>query len=185
MPNYVLHPLHYMAMAVWNDVLARSKATVMTKHLLRRRAGPFLICDGQSSIVHLVFSSGGLIQPFLEVENLDLESRDAFGRTLLLAAASCDTGTSSYAYDTALFPLMNTRITRALYLEGDPTRAVTLYEKGADLTAVDNSDNNVLHLLVQHEDQASTRRRAMDPSKNYWMFDTRGLSSCFWKGLQS
>ncbi|KAL6232821.1 hypothetical protein BDW75DRAFT_216707 [Aspergillus navahoensis] len=169
MPNYVLHPLHYMAMDVWNDVHARSKAIGMIKHLLHRGADPFLICNGQSPIVHSVFSSGGVVQPFLEIDNLDLERRDALGRTLLLAAASCDTGTNSFAYDTALFPIMNTRINRAPYLEGDPTRAMTLYERGADLTAVDDSGNNVLHLLVQLEDQPSIKQRAIDPSKNYWI----------------
>ncbi|KAL4748202.1 hypothetical protein BDW72DRAFT_180912 [Aspergillus terricola var. indicus] len=167
MPNYVLHPLHYMAMDVWNDIHARSKAIEMVQHLLRRGADPFLLCDGQSPIVHLLFSSGGIIQPFLEMENLHLERRDALGRTLLLAAASCATGTNSYAYSTALFQPMDRRINRAPYLEGDPTRAMTLYEKGADLTATDTSGNNVLHLLVQHEDQSSIRGHAVDPSKNY------------------
>ncbi|KAL4983219.1 ankyrin repeat-containing domain protein [Aspergillus falconensis] len=169
MPNYVLHPLHYMAMDVWNDVHARSKAIGMVRHLLRRGADPFLVSVGHSPIVHRVFSSGGIIQPFLEMENLDLEHRDALGRTLLLAAASCDTGTNSYAYDTALFPLMDKRINQAPYLEGDPTRAMALYMKGANLSATDNSGNNVLHLLVQLEDQRSVQRYGTDPSKNYWI----------------
>ncbi|KAL4738942.1 ankyrin repeat-containing domain protein [Aspergillus similis] len=171
MPNYVLHPLHYMAMDVWNDIHARSRAIEMVQHLLRQGADPFLICDGQSPIVHLVFSSGGIIQPFLEIESLDLERRDALGRTILLAAASCATGTNSYAYNTPLFPLTDTRINRAPYLEGDPTRAMTLYEKGADLTATDTSGNNVLHLLVQHEDQPSIQGPTVDPSKNYWTIE--------------
>ncbi|KAL4772881.1 ankyrin repeat-containing domain protein [Aspergillus nidulans var. acristatus] len=171
MPNYVLHPLHYMAMDVWNEIHARSKAIMMIQHLLRRGADPFLISDRQSPIVHLVFSSGGIIQPFLDMGTLDLERRDALGRTLLLAAASCATGTNSYAYSTALFQPTGTRINPAPYLEGDPTRAMTLYEKGADLTATDTSGNNVLHLLVQHEDQPSIRRRAVDPSKNYWIIE--------------
>ncbi|CBF75998.1 hypothetical protein AN3513.2 [Aspergillus nidulans FGSC A4] len=170
-PNYVLHPLHYMAMDVWNDIHARSKAIVMIQHLLRRGADPFLICDRQSPIVHLVFSSGGIIQPFLDMETLDLERRDGLGRTLLLAAASCDTGTNSYAYSPALFQRTGKRINPAPYLEGDPTRAMTLYEKGADLTATDACGNNVLHLLVQHEDQPNTRGRAVNPSKNYWVIE--------------
>ncbi|KAL4813010.1 ankyrin repeat-containing domain protein [Aspergillus spinulosporus] len=170
-PKYVLHPLHYMAMAAWNDIHARSNAIEMIQHLLRRGADPFLICDGQSPIVHLVFSSGGIIQPFLDMESLDLERRDALGRTLLLAAASCVTGTSSCAYSTAFFQPTDTRINPAPYLEGDPTRAMTLYEKGADLTATDTSGNNVLHLLVQHEDQPSIRGRAVDRSTNYWVIE--------------
>ncbi|RDW57863.1 uncharacterized protein DSM5745_11381 [Aspergillus mulundensis] len=171
MPNYALHPLQYMAMEIWNDGHAREHAVRMIQHLLRRGADPFLICDGESPILHLVVSSGGIMQPFLEIEGLDLEARDANGRTLLLAAACSTTGTDSYAYEIGLYPELNTRIVPAPYSKGDPTRAMTLVERGADITALDNDGNNVLHLLVQHEGPTALNGHIIRPHENYWVIE--------------
>ncbi|KAL4938880.1 hypothetical protein BDV06DRAFT_231461 [Aspergillus oleicola] len=150
-PEYILHPLHYISMSCFNEAHARDHAIAMIKHLLSCGADPYLLADGQRSILHKIFGEDGIIQPYLDIQDLDLERRDALGRTLLLAAACSSCGTNSYNFDVSLLPSMDQHFRPAFYIEGDQTRALALYERGADITAVDNGGNNVLHWLVQHE----------------------------------
>lgn len=147
-PGFVLHPLHYIAMMPFNEANARDHAIRMIKHLFSYGADYFLKCDANALILHEIFAGGGIIQPWLEMSVLDLERRDPRGRTLLLAAASSDVGTNSYAFVIPVFPFRATRFLPAVWQEGDITRARTLYERGADLTVVDDQGNNVLHLLA-------------------------------------
>ncbi|KAJ5183915.1 hypothetical protein N7492_001531 [Penicillium capsulatum] len=147
-PNFVLHPIHYIAMMPFNEANTRDHAIRMIKYLLSRGADYFLHCDTQDLILHDLFAGGGIIQPWLEMEDLDLERRDLRGRTLLLAAASSDVGTNSYACALPVFPFRARQIMPAVWQEGDTTRARSLYERGAELTAVDDEGNNVLHLLA-------------------------------------
>ncbi|KAL4951168.1 ankyrin repeat-containing domain protein [Aspergillus filifer] len=149
-PQYSLPPLHYISLSCFNEAHTRAHATRMIKHLLHRGADPYLLVDGERPIVHKVFDEDGIIQPYLEIEDLDLERRDGIGRTLLLAAACSPCGTESYNFEVSLLPSMDQQFHPAYFSEGDKTRSMTLYECGADITAVDNAGNNVVHWLVHH-----------------------------------
>ncbi|KAJ5129892.1 uncharacterized protein N7515_005931 [Penicillium bovifimosum] len=144
----VLRPIHYISMLPFNEANSRDHACRMIKFLMERGADAFLPCHENQLILHEIFAGGGIIQPWLELADLDLERRDPSGRTLLLAAASCNIGTDSYACTVPAYPLRGGKIGPALWKEDDPTRAMTLYERGADLRAVDNEGNNVLHYLA-------------------------------------
>lgn len=146
--DFVLYPLHYIAMMPFNEANTRELAIRMIKCLLSYGADYFLSCGADTTVLHDIFAEGGTIQPWLEMPVLDLERRDAKGRTLLLASASSNVGTGSYACVISVFPFRVRNILPAVWQEGDITRAMTLYERGADLIAVDDQGNNVLHLLA-------------------------------------
>ncbi|KAL4928030.1 ankyrin repeat-containing domain protein [Aspergillus undulatus] len=122
-PEYLLHPLHYISMACFNEAHAREHSIKMIKHLLSRGADPYLLVDGQRSILHKIFGEDG--------------------------CSPC--GTISYAFNVSLLPSMGQLFYPSSYMEGYSTRAMTLYERGADITAVDHNGNNVLHWLVQQK----------------------------------
>ena len=137
-------------MMTFNEAHSRDYASRMVRFLLDRGADPFLECtENKEMILHEIFHSGGVIQPFLENPELDIERRDPMGKTLLLAAAGCYVGTNSYACKLPAFPFRGGWCSPAHWQEGDPTRAMTLYERGADITAVDNDGNNVLHYMAK------------------------------------
>ncbi len=146
-----VRPLEYISMRAFNEAHARDKAIELIKYLLANGADPHLSSSAnRSTIMHYVFADGGIIQPYLELEDLDLERRDPDGRTLLIAAAMSDVGTNGYAFDVPLLLHNGGKLPPVPYAEGDPTRAMTLYERGANLTATDNMGNNVVHFLVEH-----------------------------------
>jgi ankyrin repeat protein len=145
------YPVHYAADAKFNNSKTRSTPIEIIKLLLGKGADPFLQLREDATILHDIFQSGGIIQPFLELPNLDLEYRDPRGRTLFLAACLSEFGTNT----PATFPPDNSNKTseerakeKSELTTGDPTRALTVYEKGGDLSALDNEDNNALHLLL-------------------------------------
>ncbi|KAB8210087.1 ankyrin repeat-containing domain protein [Aspergillus parasiticus] len=147
--NFTLHPLHYLSMPKFNESNARDRAIKLIQYLLQQGADPFRACSDETTILHHIFEHGGTIQPFLEILDLDLERRDAHGRTLLLAASRCeDLGTNSFAVMYPLLEPVPKYIRIVDYAEGDITRVMTLYNRGADITAVDHAGNNVLHYLV-------------------------------------
>ncbi|OOQ82061.1 putative ankyrin repeat domain protein [Penicillium brasilianum] len=145
--GYVLQPLQYISMMPFNEANSRHHSIRMIHLLLEHGADPFLH-NKSTSILHEIFADGGIIQPWLELPDLDLERRDPRGQTLLLAASRSDIGTDAYACQVPLFPHRGGRIQPTYWVEGDPTRAMTLYERGANLTAVDHQGNNVLHNLA-------------------------------------
>lgn len=144
----ILSPLLYISIPPFNEPNSRDHACRMIEFLLERGADPFLPCYEDQVVLHQIFAIGGIIQPWLDMPDLDLARRDPTGKTLLLAAATCATGTDSYAYTVSAYPLRGGEIAPASWKEGDPTRAMTLYERGADLRAVDYEGNNVLHYLA-------------------------------------
>ncbi|KAL4994205.1 ankyrin repeat-containing domain protein [Aspergillus recurvatus] len=122
-----VRPLGYISMRPFNEAHARNRVIELIKYLLGKGADPHLSSSvTPTSILHYIFTDGGVIQPYLERDDLDLERRDPDGRTLLIAH-------------------------RSRNVPRDPTRAMTLYERGADLTATDNMGNNIIHLLVEHD----------------------------------
>jgi ankyrin repeat protein len=117
--EYEYYPIHYAADSQFNNPKTRSTAIEIIKLLLDKGANPYLQFREDSTILHDIFQFGGIIEPFLEIPDLDLEYRDPQGRTLLLASCLSACG----------IPL-------------------NLYKKGSDLSATDNKDNNALHLLL-------------------------------------
>ncbi|KAE8139934.1 ankyrin repeat-containing domain protein [Aspergillus pseudotamarii] len=147
--NFTLHALHYLSMPKFNESNTRDSAIKFIKYLLQQGADPFRACSDETTILHHIFEHGGTIQPFLEISDLDLERRDAQGRTLLLAASRCEiVGTDSFAVTYPLYEPIPKYIRIVAYPEGDITRAMTLYKRGADITAVDHAGNSTLHHLV-------------------------------------
>ncbi|KAJ5316569.1 hypothetical protein PENANT_c019G05286 [Penicillium antarcticum] len=147
-PTLILSPLLYISTIAYNEANTRDNAIRMIKTLIKHGANPWLPCDQNAIILHDIFENGGITQPWLELPDLDLEHRDPKGQTLLLAAAKSLSGVDSYACEAPIFPLRGGRIIPSGWKEGDRTRAMALYEHGANLTAVDDMGNNVLHCLA-------------------------------------
>ncbi|KAF3400150.1 Serine/threonine-protein phosphatase 6 regulatory ankyrin repeat subunit A [Penicillium rolfsii] len=152
--GYILRPLQYISMFPFNESNSRHHAVRMIRLLLKHGADPFLSNrsntqnNNNTLILHEIIADGSIIQPWLELPDLDLERRDSRGQTLLLAAARSDFGTNSYSCKVPLFPHRGGTVEASPWQEGDPTRAMTVYGLGADLNAVDNQGNNVLHNLA-------------------------------------
>jgi ankyrin repeat protein len=144
----VIRPLHYISMLPFNESHCRDHSIRMIKMLLSNGADCFLPCDADKLILHEIFSDGGIIKPWLDMPDIDLERRDPRGRTLLLSAARCQLGADSYACVIPVFPFRAGNIIHEQWKEGDVTRPMALYRKGADLTAIDNFGNTVFHHMA-------------------------------------
>lgn len=92
----------------------------------------------ECTILHELLLAGSLVDPFLSLPGLDVNHRDAKGRTLLLAACQ-----SSHGPDAVL----DSNKTEAGW-EGHNTIFQRLVSLGADLRALDNSGHNVLHHII-------------------------------------
>jgi ankyrin repeat protein len=110
-------PIHYAASAKLNTIKARPAAISIIRLLLNNGADPWLELNENNTrlniknratwsqqvpaemktrtIMHDLFEHGGILEPFLQLPNFDLDRRDASGRTLLLAACSSNAGTYS------------------------------------------------------------------------------------------
>ncbi|KAE8454120.1 hypothetical protein EG329_005044 [Mollisiaceae sp. DMI_Dod_QoI] len=149
-----LYPIHYAASQKFNTAKTRESSIKIIKLLLDNGANPYLQLGDDSTIIHDIFQSGGMLQPFLELPNLDLELRDPNGRTLLLAACQSKAGSTT---PTMLPPSTHTSYKspeehakkREEMTADDPSPSFAVYDRGGDLLAVDNEGNNALHLLIQ------------------------------------
>jgi ankyrin repeat protein len=153
-PEWCLYPLGYAASSKFHTVMGKPAAIRIVELLLENGANPWIsLTEEQTTIIHGIFASGGILEPFLDNSNLDLECRDEKGRTLLLAACSSPGGiwlaeTSHAVHMGQSFPMTR----RAIITNNEAaisTPAFKLYEKGASLTAVSNNGNNSLHYLIQ------------------------------------
>ena len=95
--DHEYYPIHYAADSQFNNSKTRSTAIEIIKLLLDKGANPYLQFREDSTILHDIFQFGGIIQPFLETPDLDLEYRDPQGRTLLLASCLSGFGTNTPA----------------------------------------------------------------------------------------
>lgn len=104
--------------------------------LIDHGADPFQPFSDETTIMHELLDQGATVEPLLTLPGLGLETRDGRGRTLLLAA--CDAQNAGGG-----------RIRRN-YVSREARECLIrrLYEMGADVIAVDNDGNSVLHMLV-------------------------------------
>ncbi|RDL35865.1 uncharacterized protein BP5553_06477 [Venustampulla echinocandica] len=119
------YPIHFAASGNSNVPDIKQKMILVIQALLKGGANPFMTLNEHGdTILHNICEFSGIIVPFLDLPNLDLESRDSQGRTLLLAACGCRDGYSKKR-------------------QTDPqATAVQLLEKGADITAIDSNGRN-------------------------------------------
>ncbi|KAH7343060.1 ankyrin repeat-containing domain protein [Rhexocercosporidium sp. MPI-PUGE-AT-0058] len=130
------YPIHYAASAAFNRSSDKEKMIPIIQELLKGNANPLLTFNEEGdSILHDIFENGGIVEPFLEIQGLDLEVRDSKGKTYLLAA--CSTADDySQNYDKE-------------WLVAQPSPAQLLLAKGADISAIDNEGRNIFHHLVR------------------------------------
>jgi ankyrin repeat protein len=132
------YPIHFAAQKKFNTAELKPKMIPIIESLLRGGADPMLPYNEEGDpILHEICESEGIIEPFLDARNVDLEARDSKGRTPLLAACVAPHGR---------------------HLEGkgwvypQPSNAELLFEKGVDITVTDNEGRSVLHHLLLPKD---------------------------------
>jgi ankyrin repeat protein len=131
------YPLHDISSNVNAAEERRLLALPIIKLLLQRGADPFASYDDGSTILHCLIATRGILEPFWELENLDLERKGTQGRTLLLSAClSC-----------TLLAHGSDAQKEQEEEGGGITVAEYLYNRGASLDAVDNEGQNAIHLL--------------------------------------
>ena len=104
--------------------------------LLRHGADPYSTFENgleseTGSVIHEVLQRGFITEPLLDLPSLRLETCDAKGQTLLLAAS---------------------RSRHIKLFEG-------LLSRGADMTAQDQEGTTVVHNLTKHEKQRTSATR--------------------------
>ena len=108
----------------------RSKMASIVEALLAAGADPFMPSYGGDTVLQNIAAAGVFLEPFLKLPDLPLETRDTFGRTLLLAVCS----------DT---------VTRGLPAAKLAIKHLSLLlSRGASLRACDYTGRNALHLII-------------------------------------
>lgn len=111
--------------------MERAKVAATVQLLLDHGADPFAPLNGDTTILHDLFSQRAMVDTFLAQPNIEIDQRDARGRTLLLAA--CHEPDKGYNRD----------------LESVLKVIRKLWDMGADITAATNEGNTVVHLLLR------------------------------------
>ncbi|KAG4439135.1 hypothetical protein IFR05_005372 [Cadophora sp. M221] len=146
-------PLHYVASTKFNTPKDRSAAIQIITLLLDNGADPYLQFRENATVLHDVFKSGGLIQPFLDFPTINLEHCDRKGQTVLLAGCQSNWGThipSCMPVDPGDRRNQNEIMAEQQALHpGDPPAFLSVFHRGGDLTTVDNDGNSVFHFLAQ------------------------------------
>jgi ankyrin repeat protein len=104
-------------------------------HMLDSKSeGEYEFTTKECIVIHEILAGGNLIEPFFNLPSLELEARDADGRTLLLAASE---SYSSWCSKIETTP----GITKTVIEE--------LIQRGADVMAQDNMGKGILHYMTQ------------------------------------
>lgn len=139
-PRYPLHnaaryPLHNAASPTNGDI----RRQLVVETLLEHGADAFASYEDGSYVLQTVVEEHGLYEPFLAMENLDIERRGRHGRTLLLSA-SVGTNTSR--------PRMWEKPARHGFPETAYAAAImALLERGAAASVTDDQGRTPLHCL--------------------------------------
>ena len=156
------YPIHFAAQKKFNTSESRPKMIPIINSLIRGGANPLLPYNGEGdSVLHEICESEGIIEPFLDAPNIDLEARDSKGRTPLLAACATPHG---------------------WHIEGkgwtypQPNSAEILFQKGVDLTATDNEGRNVLHHLLQTANGHHNNRKSTKPTFELFLSQPQGAA---------
>lgn len=147
-------PLHYATSHEFNTPKKQANAIDIADLLLRHGANPYQEYrknEIRTTILHDIILTGGILQPFLELPDLDREICDQHGRTLLLTACTITHRTYKPANHSDDFSMSWERRVKELQelRKGDPSRGVTMIKTGANVLAKDNEGNNALHLMCQ------------------------------------
>ena len=136
-----VYPIQLAGCSIFNTGSSRERATSIIKLLLSYGANPYFEYRPGESIVHYLFEHGGIVQPFLDLPDLDLEHLDKHGRTILLAA--CRSRTPQYHPTFFKHASLDT----SSVLESNQDVILALVYKGANVS-VANNDGNVLQHLI-------------------------------------
>lgn len=156
------YPIHFAAQKKFNTAELRPKMIPIIKSLLRGGADPMLPFNKEGDpVLHEICESEGIIEPFLDAPNIDLEARDSKGRTPLLATCATPHG---------------------WHIQGQgwtyprPNSAELLFEKGVDITATDNGGRNVLHHLLETDDGCHNNRKSTKPTFELFLSQPQGTA---------
>ncbi|KAI1111523.1 ankyrin repeat-containing domain protein [Nemania sp. NC0429] len=138
---HIIEPMEY---AHPRDGRLRSR---LRKTPVRHAAPSIPEGQEQSTILHDLVEKSALVEPFLNLATLDVNTRDSNGRSLLLAACKSKDGPDT------LVEIPPSPV------EGSDSTSVTsqsilrcLLSKGADPFARDNLGKNALHHMFEHRD---------------------------------
>ncbi|CAG9956912.1 unnamed protein product [Clonostachys rosea f. rosea IK726] len=164
---YLAALYHPMSLTVYNRT-DLSKAEIYDRHLpvlsalLKRGASPYAkfmrqppqgSCEPpqEFTVLHDILEHAGLVEPILQLPDLDVNYKDAQGRTLLLAACRSIIGPDSAIddFDTAFQGRYNGPEFEKKTEK--PSFAQFLVDKGAIVTVQDKDNKNALHHLLQSE----------------------------------
>jgi ankyrin repeat protein len=134
------YPVHYAACETFRNSGPRSKMIPIIKSLLRGGADSFLPFNSDGDLIlHNICEDNGILEPFLDLALSELETRDARGRTPLLAACS------------SLVPGCAKDFTN--FVPSGKSSVKLLLEKGVDITATDAEGRNVLHAILARNNE--------------------------------
>ncbi|VUC31886.1 unnamed protein product [Clonostachys rosea] len=135
------------------DDVIRNRHMPLIQLLLNLGANPFATFKRRPSIgeskeevtlLHCLLELGGFVEQILNLPEIDLETRDRKGRTVLLAACRSHIGP-----DMDIDTLHDLFTSREPQKGSRPSIFKTLEGKGACLTARDNEGKNALHHILE------------------------------------
>jgi hypothetical protein len=155
--EHTSYPIHYDAGPKFKNSKNRSVAIRIIELLLGYEADPSLEFSEEErnpTILYDILACGGIIQPFLALQNLEIERRDVLGRKLSLAAFLSTVGTatpSSFNLRDPRGPYRPQGVAKKPLKEtiGGISSSRPIYFLGGDLKAIENEGCNALHLLLR------------------------------------
>jgi hypothetical protein len=116
----------------------------VTRTLLKNGADPYLGYADGSYVLQAIVEEHSLLEPFLELESLDIEKRSSHGRTLLLSA--CILTRKPHPYISSV----NDEAEKNYPVTANNDAILALLHHGALPTATDDQGRTPLHWLVSN-----------------------------------